>query len=58
MDNLLAAGGTKTITMEGMVFADVQLAVQGSRLAVRRFERKEKAQDSAKSRSWVLACIG
>ena len=40
MDNLLAAGSTKTITMEGMVFADVQLAVQGSRLAVRRFESK------------------
>jgi hypothetical protein len=50
MDNLLAVGGTKTITMEGMVFTDVQVAIQGSRLAVRRFESKETAQDSAKSR--------
>jgi hypothetical protein len=37
MDNLIARGGSKTITVEGVVFEDVQIARQGSRLAVRRF---------------------
>src|SRR5574337_576193 len=37
MDGLLATGGSKTITVEGVVFEDVQIARQGSRLAVRRF---------------------
>jgi hypothetical protein len=40
MDNLLKTGATKTITVEGMEFARVEVARQGSRLAVRRFQSK------------------
>jgi hypothetical protein len=37
LTDLLKAGGTKSITVEGVLFEDVQLARQGSTLAVRRF---------------------
>jgi hypothetical protein len=40
MDSLLAKGGTKTITVEGVRLTDVAVSKQGSVLAVRRFESK------------------
>jgi hypothetical protein len=38
MEDLLAKGGSKTLNVEGVVFEDVTVAAQGSRLAVRRFK--------------------
>lgn len=40
MDELLASGATKTLAVERMEFAGVQLVKQGSRLAVKRFMSK------------------
>ena len=37
MDSLLKTGGAKTITVEGVVFADVRAVAQGRNLAVSRF---------------------
>jgi hypothetical protein len=40
MDNLLATGGTKSITVEGVALSSVQVSMRGSVLAVRRFMSK------------------